>query len=108
MLCIAVENQCKGKAPQTNFRRVLDTACLTLSLVMQRHAERFVVHPAPKPNGGVSSEVFFDLPQASAETLWAACETVSGGGIVCLVLPPQLTLKLGLHFIKFEVDALFF
>eukprot|EP00434_Breviolum_minutum_P019918 symbB.v1.2.017573.t1/scaffold1369.1/size123032/6 len=36
--------------------------------------------------------VFFDLPQASAETLWAACETVSGGGIVCLVLPPQLTL----------------
>ena len=76
---------------------------------MQRHADRFVVvHPAQKPNGGVSSEVFFDLPQASAETLWAACETVSGGGIVCLVLPPQLTLKLGLHFIKFEVDALFF
>ena len=40
------------------------------------------------------TEVFFDIPQASAETLWAACETVRGGGIVCLVLPAQLTLKL--------------
>lgn len=76
--------------------------------VLHGYADPFVVvHPAQEPNGGVSSEVFFDLPQASAETLWAACETVSGGGIVCLVLPPQLTLKLGLHFIKAEVDALF-
>lgn len=63
--------------------------------------------PHKNPTAVFHLKVFFDLPQASAETLWAACETVSGGGIVCLVLPPQLTLKLGLHFIKAEVDVLF-
>eukprot|EP00439_Symbiodinium_sp_Y106_P069285 s1116_g11.t3 len=35
--------------------------------------------------------VFFDVPMASPETLWSACETVQGGGVVCLVLPPELT-----------------
>ncbi|CAE7827028.1 l(1)G0020 [Symbiodinium sp. CCMP2592] len=35
--------------------------------------------------------VFFDVPMSSPETLWSACETVQGGGVVCLVLPPELT-----------------
>ena len=27
------------------------------------------------------TEVFFDVPMASPETLWSACETVQGGGV---------------------------
>ncbi|CAJ1350900.1 unnamed protein product, partial [Effrenium voratum] len=43
--------------------------------------------------------VFFDVSQASVGTLWAACETVQGGGIICLVLPAWLTLKDVLGFL---------
>lgn len=53
----------------------------------------FADHNSNCLGGTFAACVFFDIPQASAETLWAACETVRGGGIVCLVLPAQLTLK---------------
>eukprot|EP00435_Cladocopium_sp_Y103_P060292 s244_g22.t1 len=57
----------------------------------------FADHNTNCLGGTFAACVFFDIPQASAETLWAACETVRGGGIVCLVLPANLTLNDCMH-----------
>ncbi|OLP97760.1 N-acetyltransferase 10-like [Symbiodinium microadriaticum] len=53
----------------------------------------FADHDHSCLGGTFGACVFFDVPMASPETLWSACETVQGGGVVCLVLPPELTEK---------------